>query len=84
MKTQASVVPFLFEDGCSFADVKEAIAKRQSQGKQHAHDDKFTLFYEQPGFDVTLDSDRWEAFLYHIRSLEDKTVILKVITSNRI
>ena len=84
LKTQASVVPFLFEDGCSFADVKEAIAKRQSQGKQHAHDDKFTLFYEQSGFDVTLDSDRWEAFLYHIRSLEDKTVILKVITSNRI
>ena len=25
LKTQASVVPFLFEDGCSFADFKEAI-----------------------------------------------------------
>ena len=82
LKTQASVVPFLFEDGCSSADFKEAIAKRQSQGKQHLHNDKFTLFYEQSGFDVTLDSDGWEAFLYHIRSLEDKTVILKVLTSN--
>ena len=70
------------EDGCSFADFKEAIAKRQSQCKQHPHDDKSTLFYEQSGFDVTLDSDGWEAFLYHIRSLEDKTVILKVLTSN--
>ena len=82
LKTQASVVPFLFEDGCSFADFSEAIAKRQSQGKQHPHNDKFTLFYGQSGFDVTLDSDWWEAFLYHIRSLEDKTVILKVRTSS--
>ena len=82
LKTQASVVPFLFEDGSSFADFKEAIAKRQSQGQQHPHNDKFTLFYEQSGFDVTLDSDGWEAFLYHIRSLKDKTVILKVLTSN--
>ena len=49
LKAQASVVPFLFEDGCSFADFKEAIAKRQSQGKQHPHNDKFTLFYEQSG-----------------------------------
>ena len=72
----------MFEDGCSFADFKEVIAKRQNQCKQHPHNDKFTLFYEQSGFDVTLDSDRWEAFLYHIRSLEDKTVILKVLTSN--
>ena len=82
LKTQASVVPFLFEDGCSFADFNEAIAKRQSQGKQHPHNDKFTLFYGQSGFDVTLDSDEWEAFLYHIRSLEDKTMILKVLTNN--
>ena len=59
-----------------------AIGKRQSQGKLHAHNDKFTQFYEQSGFDVTLDSDGWEAFLYHIRSLADKTVILKVLTSN--
>ena len=82
LKTQASVVPFLLENGCSFADFKEAIAKRQSQGKQPQHNDKFTPFYEQSGFDVTLDSDEWEAFLYHIRSLEDKTVILKVLTNN--
>ena len=82
LKTQASVVPFLFEDGCSFADFKEATTERQSQGKQHPHNEKFTLFYEQSGFDVTLDFDGWEAFLYHIRSLEDKTVILKVLTSN--
>ena len=54
LKTLASVVPFLFEDGCSFADFKETIAKRQSQGRQHPHNDKFTLFYEQSGVDVTL------------------------------
>ena len=78
LKTQASVVPFLFEDGCSLP-----ILRRQLQNvKQHPHNNKFTLFYEQSGFDVTLDSDGWEAFLYHIRSLEDKTVILKVLTSN--
>ena len=57
LETQASVVPFLFEDGCSFVDFKEAIAKCQSQGKQHPNNDKFTLFYEQSGFDITLDSD---------------------------
>ena len=59
LKTLASVVPFLFEDGCSFADFKETIAKRQNQGRQHPHNDKFTLFYEQSGVDVTLDSNWW-------------------------
>ena len=47
LKTQASVVPFLFEDLCSFVDFKEAIAKRQSQGKQNPHNDNITLFCEQ-------------------------------------
>ena len=72
----------MFEDRCSFANFNKAIAKRQSQGKQHPHNDKFTLFYELSGFDITPDSDGWEALLYHIRSLEDKTVFLKVLTSN--
>ena len=40
LKTQASVVAFLFEDGCSFANFKEEIAKCQSQRKQHPHYDK--------------------------------------------
>ena len=72
LKTQASVVPFLFEDWCSFADFKEAIQNIKA----------FALFYEQSRFNVTLDSDGWEAFLYHIRSLKDKTVTLKALASN--
>ena len=65
-----------------FCRFQRGNSKHQSQGKQHPDNDKFTLFYEQSRFNVTLNSDGWEAFLYHIGSLKDKTVTLKALTSN--
>ena len=65
-----------------FCRFQRGNCKTSKQRQTAPYNDKFTLFCEQSGFDVTLDSVGWEAFLYHIRSLEDKTVILKVLTSN--